>query len=80
MKVRVFTRVGCHLCEDAIHLLESQRLRPETVDIDQHPEYLAEFNACVPVVEINGVVRFRGKVNPVLLRRLLSQEREELPS
>jgi hypothetical protein len=28
----------------------------------------------VPVVEINGRVRFRGAVHPVLLRRILRSE------
>jgi hypothetical protein len=28
----------------------------------------------VPVVAVNGKVRFRGKVNPVLLNRLLEAE------
>jgi hypothetical protein len=28
----------------------------------------------VPVVEINGRIRFRGKVHPVLLRRIIRHE------
>ena len=30
------------------------------------------FNDCVPVVEIDGKIRFCGRVDPVLLRRLLA--------
>jgi glutaredoxin len=41
------------------------------VDIDDHPDLLERFNTCVPVIEIDGVVRFRGRVDPRLLRRLL---------
>ena len=41
------------------------------VDIDADPALREQFNECVPVVEIDGKIRFRGRVDPVLLRRLL---------
>jgi hypothetical protein len=44
---------------------------PEEVDIDLDPELKARFTDCVPVVEIEGKIRFRGRVNEVLLRRLI---------
>ena len=69
--VILYTRQGCHLCDDAKTTLESYGLQPELVDIDQHPDKLTKYNECVPVVEIDGKVYFRGKVNEVLLRRLL---------
>jgi len=47
-------------------------LRAKAVDIDAEPELREKFNTCVPVVEIDGKVRFRGKVDPILLRRLMS--------
>jgi predicted thioredoxin/glutaredoxin len=47
-------------------------LRAKAVDIDAEPELREKFNTCVPVVEIDGKVRFRGKVDPILLRRLIS--------
>ena len=43
----------------------------EAVDVDTDPQLAARFGECVPVVTVNGKVRFRGKVNGVLLRRLL---------
>lgn len=67
----VFTRPGCHLCDEAIELLESHGLRPSTVNIDEDPALREQYNTCVPVVEIDGVVRFRGRIEPVLLDRLL---------
>jgi hypothetical protein len=42
------------------------------VDIDRDPELVARFSTCVPVVELDGKVRFRGRVNEVLLRRLIA--------
>jgi glutaredoxin len=69
--VILYTRVGCHLCDDARDLLQQHGLTPQLVDIDRDTKLAAEFGNCVPVVEIDGRVRFRGRVNPVLLRRLL---------
>jgi glutaredoxin len=71
MKVVLYTRAACHLCDDARVLLESEGLSPESFDIDADPALREKFDTCVPVVEIDGVVRFRGRVEPVLLRRLL---------
>jgi glutaredoxin len=70
-KVVLYTRRCCHLCDDALLLLQQHGLTPELVDIDEDPELQSRYNTCVPVVEIDGRVRFRGRVNPVLLRRLL---------
>lgn len=69
----VYSRQGCHLCDEAVQLLREHGLQPKIVDIDTNPELLARFDCCVPVVEIGGRIRFRGRVNRVLLRRLTKQ-------
>lgn len=71
MNVILYTRTGCHLCDEAHATLLQHGLRPTLLDIDDDPALREQFNTCVPVVEIDGRVRFRGKVDPVLLRRLL---------
>jgi len=71
MDVILYTRSGCHLCDEAHQLLLEQGLHPKLVDIDTDQKLREQFNTCVPVVEIDGKVRFRGKVEPVLLKRLL---------
>jgi glutaredoxin len=70
-EVVLYTRVGCHLCDDARELLVRHGLAPRSVDIDADPELRERYDVCVPVVVIDGVERFRGRVNEVLLRRLL---------
>jgi glutaredoxin len=70
-RVVLYTRIGCHLCDDALSLLESHGLKPECIDIDADPALRDRFNECVPVVEFDGQIRFRGHVDPVLLKRLL---------
>lgn len=70
-RIVLYTRDGCHLCDDALALLESHGLKPDCIDIDAVPNLRERFNECVPVVEINGHIRFRGRVDPILLKRLL---------
>jgi hypothetical protein len=61
------------LCEDAERVLREHGLEPVLVDIDADPALRERFTECVPVVEIDGRERFRGRVEPVLLRRLLAR-------
>lgn len=72
--VRLYTRQGCHLCDEALNLLWSEGLDVKLVDIDGDPTLREQFDTCVPVVEIGGKIRFRGKVDRVLLRRLIAGE------
>lgn len=69
--VILYTRAGCHLCDDALDLLSRHGLQPEIIDIDQDRELVARYGDCVPVVLIDGQLRFRGRVDERLLRRLL---------
>jgi len=69
--VILYTREGCHLCHQAQALLERHGLRPQLVDIDDDPRLQREYGTIIPVVSIDGVVRFRGQVNEVLLKRLI---------
>ncbi|NIL96018.1 MAG: glutaredoxin family protein [Planctomycetales bacterium] len=69
--VVLYTREGCHLCDEAKQKLLSHGMRPQEVDIDQDPQLVQQYGECVPVVTIDGVVRFRGRIHDLLLRRLL---------
>ena len=69
----LYTREGCHLCDDAEQILQQHGLQPSLVDIDTDSELKARFDTCVPVVEIDGRVMFRGRIEPILLRRILRQ-------
>jgi glutaredoxin len=77
-RVLFYTRAGCHLCEDALKLLRQAQRRYgfelAECDVDEDPLLVERHGNCVPVVEVNGRVRFRGRVNPVLLERVLRAE------
>lgn len=74
----VYTRTGCCCCHKALELLQEHRPRwgyaIEEVDVDSDPELAARYGTEIPVVLLGGKVRFRGKVNPALLDRLLTAE------
>jgi glutaredoxin len=74
----LFTRQGCHLCDLAYQQLREEQSRRgfalEVIDIDTDPDLAARYGEQVPVVTIDGKVRFRGAINRVLLNRLLRAE------
>ena len=67
----LYTRKSCQLCDEAKEILEMYGFSIHEIDIDTRPELLEKYDTCVPVVEIDGKVRFRGTINEVLLVRLI---------
>jgi glutaredoxin len=72
--VILYTRKQCHLCDQALQTLGEHGLIPSLLDIDSDEQLRNQFDTCVPVVEINGQIRFRGRVDPMLLRRIMRSE------
>jgi glutaredoxin len=72
LSVVLYTRAGCHLCDDAERILVEHGLNPKEVDVDSDPILVERHGHRVPVVEINGRERFFGRIDPVLLRRILA--------
>ncbi len=75
LEARLMTRQGCCLGDEAQQVLQKQGLKVTQVDIEQEAELRALYTDCVPVVFIDGKERFRGRVDPVLLRRLIEANR-----
>ena len=77
--VRLYRRVGCHLCELARETVASLReelgFELEEVAIDGDPELEARYRELIPVVEIDGERAFVYFVPPDALRRKLAQTR-----
>jgi glutaredoxin len=82
-EVVMYTRRGCHLCEEAWQQLCRARRRYgfplREVDVDDDAELRQRYGMEVPVVTVGGKVRFRGRVNPVLLERLFQASRGRQP-
>ncbi len=70
----LYIRSECPLCDEAVRTLKPYRPylpRIAKVDVDNDSELKERFGTCVPVLELDGRVRFRGHVNETLLRRLI---------
>jgi len=78
LRVVVYTRNACPLCDKAWELLEHFQRQYcfvlESQNVDSSADLAQAYGDSVPVVTINGKVRFRGRVNPVLLRRMLEDK------
>lgn len=73
----LLTRPGCELCDEAMQvLLGFQNSLPAvtTVDISNDPQLTRQFGESIPVVVLDGRVRFRGAVQPMLLQRMVDAE------
>ncbi len=83
LEVVIYGRKGCHLCDEALAVLRAyqakHQLRIEERDIDGDPDLAALYGEKLPVVTIGGDVRFFGRINEVLLRRLLRHRSPHAP-
>ncbi|MFL5246065.1 MAG: glutaredoxin family protein [Gemmataceae bacterium] len=74
----MYTRKGCHLCDSAWEILTRAQndygFLLEARDVDSDPLLAEQFGQVVPVVLVSGKIRFRGRINEVLLKRLLKAE------
>ncbi|MGF1579342.1 MAG: glutaredoxin family protein [Gemmataceae bacterium] len=76
--VVMYTRDGCHLCDEAWETLGRWQRKygfvMHSVDVDTDSELRERYGMTVPVITVDGQVRFRGRVNDVLFKRLLDAE------
>ena len=75
MRVVLYTRPACGLCDRAREILEAQRARTpfelEEIDISGDDALELEYGVRIPVVTIDGVERFEVEVDPAELATLL---------
>ena len=76
MTVTLYTRAGCHLCDEAKQTIESVRRRTpfdyEEFDIDSDPRLRQLYNEEVPVIAIDGKKAFKYRVTPAELSKKLA--------
>ncbi|HJW58378.1 MAG TPA: glutaredoxin family protein, partial [Actinomycetota bacterium] len=76
-RVVLYTRVGCHLCEEAERVLREERAAApfdlELVDVDHDPELARRYGVRVPVVAVDGEELFEYEVPVDLLRARLGR-------
>ena len=65
--VTLYTRRGCHLCDDAKNVIDAARAHADfdydERDIDADPALLSLYNEEVPVIAIDGRKAFKYRLN-----------------
>ena len=78
--VTIYSRQGCHLCDDAENVLESLReelnFEIEVIDIDIDPELIKLYSDQVPVIHIDGIHHDFYKVDPLRFKSSLEKHRQ----
>lgn len=73
--VTIYTRPGCHLCEEAKAAILSSGCTDEVVieevNIDDDVALQERYKYDIPVIFINGVKAFKHRVDPREFRRKL---------
>jgi glutaredoxin len=75
--VTVYTRKGCHLCDEAEAVVRRVARRAEVrlLDVDEDPALTERYTVRVPVVEVDGVEVAEFEVEPTRLRAALRGRR-----
>lgn len=76
-QVTVFSRPGCHLCDEAKQAIESAGCQNEytleEINIESNPVLLRRYQYDIPVVTINGDEAFRHRLTAAEFRDKLRQ-------
>lgn len=82
LELTLYTRVGCHLCEEAkaqmSPLLAEFGAQLREVDIDGDPSLREQYGLDVPVVFLNGRKVAKHRLDLAQLRRQLEQEAQRM--
>jgi glutaredoxin len=73
VRVELITRRGCHLCDDALELIQSLGVEPELRDVDLDSRLFAAYDFRVPVVLVEGRVVGEGRLSKEVLSRALER-------
>ena len=78
--ITVYGRTGCHLCEDALELLQSMKdelkFDIEEILIDGNEELEKLYGEKIPVTHIDGIHHDYWRVDPERFRSSLEKHRQ----
>jgi glutaredoxin len=78
--VTIYSRLGCHLCDDAKNVLDSMReelnFEIVVINIDEDADLIKLYSDQVPVIHIDGEHHDFYKVDPVRFRSSLEKHRQ----
>jgi glutaredoxin len=78
--VTIYGRTGCHLCEDALKVLQSLReelnFEIKEILIDGNEELQSKYGEQIPVTHIDGIHHDYWRVDPDRFRSSLEKHRQ----
>jgi len=75
VRIVLVTRQDCHLCEDALRLLEDLDVHLELADVNADAELHRLYDFRVPVVLVDGAVVAEGRIAREQLIAALASKR-----
>jgi glutaredoxin len=76
-KVVIYSRPGCHLCDDAKQLIvtagNNDEYTLEEINIESDPDLLRRYQFDIPVITINGQEAFRHRLSAAQFREALAR-------
>lgn len=73
--VNFYTKEGCHLCDVALDVIEQAKGKIDfqfnSIDITKDDELMIKFEFEIPVIEIDGEIVFKNKVDKKKLISIL---------
>lgn len=60
MNFVLYTRPGCHLCDDAAHVLDAMGIEYQAVDISQNADLETTYGWDIPVLIRDGEIIAKG--------------------
>jgi len=79
VRIVLVTRQGCHLCEEALRLLQELDVRPDLADVDADDELHRLYDFRVPVVLVGDAVVAEGRITRDQLVNALAKRSGERP-
>jgi glutaredoxin len=80
-RVIIYSRPGCHLCDEAKQAIEGAGCQNEytleEINIESDPNLLNRYQYDIPVVTINGVEAFRHRLTAEEFRKRLRRPNVE---
>lgn len=81
VRVTLYTRPGCHLCDVAKEAMNAARCADEytldEVNIESDPRLLHSYRNDIPVILVNGLEAFRHSVTPKDFREQITMAARE---
>ena len=75
--VIVYSRPGCHLCDEAKSAMLaagcSQHFVLQEINIETDPDLYERYRYEIPVITINGVEAFRYRVDPKVFKETITR-------